>query len=227
VIDHHPWREATALARFADIRPEMGSTSAILTEYLQAASLEPPPPLATALFYGIKTDTMGLGREASPADVAAYFFLQPRIEVDALIEIERAQVPVGYFKSFDTALGAARIYRHVLISYIGSMAYPDLAAEMANIFLRLQGCEWVICLGVYQDELILAVRTRQRGGGAGQLAQAMVRQQGTAGGHGSMAGGHLPLNGREPKRLAGRLTQLALQHLGIEFATKGVPLLKP
>jgi len=90
----------------------------------------------------------------SPADVAAYFFLQPKIDVDALIEIERAQVSVGYFKSFDTALGAARIYGHVLISYIGAMAYPDLAAEMANIFLRLQGCEWVICLGVYQDELI-------------------------------------------------------------------------
>ena len=99
----------------------------------------------------------------------------------ALIEIERVRVPVGYFKSFDTALGAARVYGSVLISYIGSMAYPDLAAEMANIFLRLQGCQWVICLGVYQDELNLAVRTRQRGGGAGQLAQAMVKQQGTAG----------------------------------------------
>lgn len=136
VIDHPPWREATALARFADMRPEMGSTSAILTEYRQAAVLAPPPPLATTLFYGIITDTMGLGREASPADVAAYFFLQPKIDVDALIEIERTQVSVGYFKSFDTALGAARIYGHVLISYIGSLASPDLAAEMGNIFLR-------------------------------------------------------------------------------------------
>ena len=70
VIDHHPWPEVTAAARFVDVRSDVGATSTILTEYLQAAGIEPSPPLATALFYGIKTDTMGLGRGASPADTA-------------------------------------------------------------------------------------------------------------------------------------------------------------
>jgi nanoRNase/pAp phosphatase (c-di-AMP/oligoRNAs hydrolase) len=79
VFDHHPWREGTAAATFADVRPNLGATSTILTEYLQAAEIEPAPPLATALFYGVKTDTMGLSRAASPADVAAYFYLQPRL----------------------------------------------------------------------------------------------------------------------------------------------------
>ena len=36
---------------------------------------------------------------------------------------------------------------------IGSMAYSDLTTEMTNILLRLEGCEWVICLEVYQGEL--------------------------------------------------------------------------
>jgi nanoRNase/pAp phosphatase (c-di-AMP/oligoRNAs hydrolase) len=36
VLDHHPWREAAAAARFADVRPNIGATSTILTEYLQA-----------------------------------------------------------------------------------------------------------------------------------------------------------------------------------------------
>ena len=104
-----------------------------MTEYLRAAGVEPAPKLATALFYGIKTNTMGLGRAASPADVAAYFYLQPRIDVEALVEIERAQVPADYFKSFAATLQAARAYDGVVISYLGSMAYPDLAAEMADI----------------------------------------------------------------------------------------------
>ncbi len=64
VFDHHPYREATAGAAFADVRPGLGSTSTLLVEYLQAAGIEPSPPLATALFYGIKTDTLGLGRGA-------------------------------------------------------------------------------------------------------------------------------------------------------------------
>ncbi|MDH3676401.1 MAG: DHH family phosphoesterase [Anaerolineae bacterium] len=220
VIDHHPWREASASARFADVRPELGASSTILTEYLQAAGLEPDRQLATALFYGIKTDTMGLSRTASPADSKAYFYLQPRTDVDALIEIERAQVPLDYFISFDTALRAARIYGEAIISYIGLMVYPDLAAEMADMLLRLEGSEWVICIGVYQDGLILAVRTRNYGGGAGQLAQAVVGNLGTAGGHGIMAGGQVPLNGREPKQLAHRLAQRALHHLNISPETK-------
>ena len=105
------------------------------------------------------------------------------------------------------------------------MVYPDLAAEMADMLLRLEGSEWVICMGVYQTELILAVRTRNRQGGAGQLAQTVVGNQGTAGGHGEMAGGHVPLNGREPKQLAYRLGQRTLHHLNISLETKGKRLI--
>jgi nanoRNase/pAp phosphatase (c-di-AMP/oligoRNAs hydrolase) len=42
VIDHHPPRETTAAADFADIRPEVGATSTMLTEYLKVAGVELP-----------------------------------------------------------------------------------------------------------------------------------------------------------------------------------------
>lgn len=221
VIDHHPWREETTSVRFADVRTDVGSTSAILTQYLRAAKLKPPQPLATALFYGVKTDTMGLTREASALDAEAYLFLLPKIDTDALIEIERAQVPLDYFKSFDAALRTARIYDRVAVSYLGQMTYPDLAAELADTLLRLEGVDWVICLGVFQQTLILSVRTRSRYGGAGRLAQDVVGREGTAGGHGAMAGGSMPLNGREPRELVQRLTRRALRHLSIPQKTPG------
>ncbi len=119
VIDHHPRREAPFAAAFVDVRSEVGSTSSMLTEYLQAAGIEPSPALATALFYGIKTDTMGLGRGISPLDVSAYFYLQTRIDVEALVQIERAQLPADYFKSFDAAYGPPGFYDGVVISYGG------------------------------------------------------------------------------------------------------------
>ena len=215
VLDHHPWREATANANFADVRPEVGSTSTILNEYFRAAEIEPSRPLATALFYGIKTDTLGLVRGASPADVAAYFYLQPLVDVEALVEIERAQVPIEYFQQLDAALHSAQVYDDVVTSFVGPMRRPDLAAEMADLLLRLRGIQWAICIGMYKGELILSIRTRSGRPGAGQLAQAIVGKQGTAGGHGRMAGGQVPLRGANPEQLAYDLVQRALEQLKV------------
>lgn len=225
VIDHHPRLEATATAGFADVRSDVGATSTMLTEYLQAAGIEPVSSLATALFYGIKTDTLGLSRGARPADVAAYLYLQSRIDVKALGEIEQAQVAPEYFQKLNTTLHAARVYDGVVISYMGSMGRPDLAAEMADILLRLEGTRWVVCMGMYGDHLILAVRTRNRRGGAERLVQAIVRNQGTAGGHGTMAGGRVPLQDKDPEQVALQLGQQALQYLKVSPEMAGTPLI--
>ena len=225
VIDHHTWRELTAKADYVDVRLEVGATSTILTEYLQAANLEPEPPLATALFYGIKTDTRGLSRGARPADVAAYLYLQPHIDVQALAEIEYAQVPASYFKSFDTALQAARVYNGVVIAFVGPMAYPDLAAEMARLLLRLEKSQWIVCMGVHQEVLLLSVRTQSPTGRAEDLVQAIVGDDGTAGGHGPSAGGQIPLKGRDPEQIAHVLRQRVLRVLQVPPGVRGERLI--
>ena len=215
VFDHHAWSKETATASFADVRPGLGATGTILTQYLRTADVEPPLSLATALFYGIKTITMGLSRDTSPADAAAYSYLQPRIDVEALAKIEHAQVPADYFRSFDAGLRAARMYDGLIIAYVGVLAYPDLAAELADILLRLENARWVVCMGVYQGALILSVRTQSREDAAEKLAQAIVAGEGSAGGHGTMAGGQIPLAGRDVEQKALLLSRRALQHLRI------------
>jgi nanoRNase/pAp phosphatase (c-di-AMP/oligoRNAs hydrolase) len=225
VIDHHPWRAPSADAVFADVRPGLGAVSTILVEYLRAAGVGMSPELATALFYGIKTDTQSLGRAASPKDVAAYFSLQPMVDVEGLIEIENAQVPAEYFKIFDTTLNAARIYNGIVVTYIGPMIYPDLAAEMADLLMRLAGTRWVICIGLHKAMLIMSVRCRHRSGNAGHLVQAIIGSDGTAGGHGSMAGGQVPLRDRKPRQLADRLIRRALRHLNVPPDAVARPLI--
>jgi nanoRNase/pAp phosphatase (c-di-AMP/oligoRNAs hydrolase) len=211
VIDHHTWRNASSNALFIDVRPDIGASSTILTEYLQAESLEIPANLATALFYGIKTDTMGLARGASFTDTAAYFFLQPKIDVEALVQIERAQVPATYFKSLAAALQTARLYDDdLVISDIGYMRYPDLSAEIADLLLRLHGVKWVICVGVYRANLLISVRSRSRKIGAGNIVQSIVGNLGSAGGHGTMAAGHIPLRNKNTSQLVDELCRKAL-----------------
>jgi len=225
VIDHHTWREPTARAAYIDVRPEAGASSTILMEYIQASGLEPEPPLATALFYGIKTDTRGLSQGAGPADAAAYFYLQPRIDVQALAEIEYAQVPASYFKSFDATLQAARVYDGVVVAYVGLMAYPDLTAEMARLLLRLERSQWIVCMGVHGEILILSVRTQSPTGRAEELVQAIVGDEGTAGGHGPMAGGQIPLRGRDPEQVVHLLRQRVLRSLQVSPEMRGEPLI--
>jgi nanoRNase/pAp phosphatase (c-di-AMP/oligoRNAs hydrolase) len=226
VFDHHPPREATARVAFVELQPEVGATSTMLVEYLRAAGLDLPQPLATALFYGIKSDTQGLVRRASAADVDAYFFLQPQIDVQALSRIEGAQVSPEYFRRLDAVLHAARVYGQAVISYAGDMPRPDLAAELADLLLRLQGAQWAICSGAYEDMLILAVRSRHPRGGAGRLVRAIVGEGGTAGGHDVMAGGQIPLRGRAPTAVAREVRRRALAELQ-EHDTEGWRLLAP
>lgn len=225
VIDHHPWRETahTDGVSFADVRAAVGATASIMTEYLRLADLPINPQMATALFYGIKTDTMGLGRGTSSTDTTAICYLLPRIQLEPLLKIERAQVPPDYFQNFAAALQATLIYEDVVISYIGPMGYPDLAAEMADFLLRMQGSRWIICMGMYKDQLMLSVRTQNRRG-AGVLVQEIVGKQGLAGGHGSMAGGQVPLKNRDSEKLVHQFTRRALEHLNISPDVEGKSL---
>ena len=214
VIDHHPLVEHATAATFSDVRPPVGSASTMLTEYLHAAELTIDTTLATALFYGIRTDTLGLQRGAAPLDQKMFCHLLPQVEIEAIARIERAQVSPDYFRSVAETLDAASVYGNVTIAYMGELRYPDLTADMADFLLRLRGCQWVICMGVYKEMLFLAVRTEYKRG-AGELVRDVVGERGAAGGHGSMAGGQVILNDDDPEELANYFRTHFLQRLSV------------
>lgn len=229
VLDHHQTppdaiSPTGPTPGYVDIRPDMGATSTLLVEYFQAVGLPLSQILATALFYGIKTNTMGLSRNAGPADAAAYYFLQPQIDVETLGNIEQARVPTHYFKTFDAALRKAHLYKNLVFSDLGLVDYPDLTAEMADWLLRLERAHWVVCVGIHQHILIISVRTRRRRDNAEKLALALVNSEGVAGGHGTIAGGQIALEGRRGDALVPILTERALQALNLPLDTPGTPL---
>ena len=219
VIDHHPARGDTPRDAFVDLRPTTGATATIVTEYLQATGFPLARPLATALFYGIKSDTLGLIRDTSAADIAAYLYLQPQIDPAALMAIEQAPVPVGYFRQLNAAIQAAHIYEDVVIVNLGRLMYPDLAAELADWLLRLEGMQWSLCLGVYERMVVFSLRTRQVQGGAGQVAQAAVEGTGSAGGHGMVAGGQVPVRAGQAAVIIAAITERVLGRLGKSAAS--------
>ncbi len=71
VIDHHPLvEEHPVVADFKEIRNEYGATSTIMTEYLYNLGIRPGKLLATALQFGIKTDTASFERAFHDVDMA-------------------------------------------------------------------------------------------------------------------------------------------------------------
>src|SRR5690348_13780943 len=64
VIDHHPGYEA-GKAVFEDVRVKYGATATIMTEYLLTANERISERLATALLYGIRSDTLLLSRRVT------------------------------------------------------------------------------------------------------------------------------------------------------------------
>ncbi|MFH0793306.1 MAG: DHH family phosphoesterase, partial [bacterium] len=201
VIDHHrPVRRATHGVPFADVRVGMGSTSTILTEYLRAAGDRIPKRVATALLWGIKTDTYDLGREATAADLEAYRFLLERADHVRISRIERPLVTRQYFAQFYGALETAEIHEDVLISVLPCVPYPDVTAEVADWFYRLKGVRWIMVVGVADGGIYFSVRTRDRKRDASKVVRRLVGREGSAGGHGMIAGGSMPFHSASPEK---------------------------
>lgn len=198
VIDHHPLRPESSVAPYSDVRPEYGACASIIVEFLRAVKLEPGRRLATSLFYGIQSETMDLGREASKAEVDASLFLYPRSDPVAISRIRHARVPLAVYRSVHTGLGQAWCRGAVICVPAGRLDYPDIVAQLADLFMRVDDMDWVIAGGRYLDGLYLSVRAFNPGAHAGDLVRDVIGARGSAGGHGEMAGARVDLGQLPP-----------------------------
>jgi len=193
VVDHHPIRRQTRMAEFTDIRSSYGATSTILVEYLIEAGITPDTPLATALLYGIRSDTQDLGRESSRYDIEAIEFLYPFANKRMLGVIQRGKVPRVYYQMLADALRNARVQRPAIITNLGEIDNPDMISEVADLLLREDETTWTMCTGFWTDKLLVSIRTSEESNLAGKVIRHMVARRGTGGGHLTYAGGQIPL----------------------------------
>jgi len=206
VIDHHPIRRLTRSARFTDVRKHYGATSTILFEYLREAHLEIGPPLATALLYGIRSDTQDLGRETTRADIEAFLALYPIANQRVLGRIVSAPLPRAYFASLRQALDSAVIHGDRIVSFLREPQSAEMIAEAADLLLRAEGVRWSMCVGRVDGWLHLSLRTLSREKSAGEVARQLAGRKGQGGGHQALAAAQIPLpQGNDARRKTHRM----------------------
>ncbi|MBI3316279.1 MAG: bifunctional oligoribonuclease/PAP phosphatase NrnA [Candidatus Omnitrophica bacterium] len=227
VIDHHPLRKTTRVD-FADVRTNYGATATILTEYLMESGLEVPSTLATALSYGISSETQDLGREAGEKDIQAYLALFPLSNKKILAQIEHPRLPRDYFVTLNRALHHSFVYKNAVATTLGEVQNPDFVPFIADFMLRCERISWSLCVGRFKERIVVSIRTTNTKGEAGNFLRRLIGKKGTAGGHGMIAGGQIPCPTMEHEhctKVEEELIQGFLRKLGYKEAGEMTPLL--
>jgi nanoRNase/pAp phosphatase (c-di-AMP/oligoRNAs hydrolase) len=193
VIDHHP-RGKGYSADFEDVRPSYGSTSTILTEYLRQSKVKMTPAIATALYYGLETDTASLQRVATDADIQAFRYLRTRASMGIVRKVQQWHFPLSALDYFATAIQRKRVADDVLFSHLGMIETADICVHVADFFLGIYEIDWAIVSGIADDTLFVVLRSDGYSRHAGRIASGAFGAVGSAGGHKTMARAEIPLS---------------------------------
>ncbi len=188
VIDHHP-RHADTRGDFIYIRTRYGATSTILTRTLLELRAPIPTRLASALAYGISSETQNLGREAAPSDIVAYRALLPFCDMRLLGRLQHPRRSPGFFQTIGRAIHHAFVSRRLIGVHLGIVETPDLVSQVADFLMAYDGMRWAICTGRHAGVCHVSLRTTNPDAEAGELLARVIQQAGRAGGHGMIAGG--------------------------------------
>ncbi|MFB6136100.1 MAG: DHH family phosphoesterase [Halobacteriaceae archaeon] len=191
VIDHHPVEEVRA--DFADVRPDVGASATLLTEYVKWFDVSIEGPVATGLLYGIRVDTNEFTRELTPMDFEAAAYLHPYVDVSVLERVESPNVNADTFDTIARAIRNREVRGSSLVSVVGPIADRDALAQAADRLLTMEGVTTALVAGFTEGTIFVSARSRGSDVDLGEALREAFGDLGSAGGHADMAGAQIPL----------------------------------
>ena len=192
VIDHHPAGKGYAAA-YTDVRPHCGSTSTIFTHYFRRLGLPLSRRLATALYYGLKTDTQSLQRTASDDDLSAFRILRETADLYLIRKVELSRFDAGMLDEFARALARKRIVGDTLFVALDAVPNTDALVHIADFFMQVDSISWVVVAGRTNGTVVVVFRSDGWQKDAGKVAAQAFGDIGSAGGHRTMARAEIPV----------------------------------
>lgn len=193
IIDHHPLPETPAQADYVEIRPEYGATSTMMTEYMYNLNIRPGKLLATALQFGIKTDTASFTRHFYDVDLRAYQYLARYGDQKLLTRIARNSFHQHWLEYLATACTNLYSVKSGQYAFVDEVDNPDILVIIADFLMQVYEFRWVAVAGVYQGTVVIIFRSDALVRDVGQFAAQAFSDIGSGGGHKDMARVEFPV----------------------------------
>lgn len=212
VIDHHPGNGTGE--GFTDVRSDYGACATIFASYfdqlefefsdtqgngsldIDAASADTVPcSLATALMYGIQSDTRSLTNGCQSEDFAAAAFLYAGMDNDLLNRIANPQVDAEMLDVKSRAVKNREVRAPYAFSDVGDVSNTDAIPQAADELETLEGVSAVVVVGEKEGTMRIAGRSRDDRVHIGRSIEVVVDDipMAEGGGHARMGGGKVPV----------------------------------
>jgi nanoRNase/pAp phosphatase (c-di-AMP/oligoRNAs hydrolase) len=191
-IDHYEPEEGVE-ATFVDVRPNVSSTSTILTKYIQEFDLSPSETVATALLYGIRAETLDFKRDTTPADLTAAAYLYPFANHETLEQVESPSMSPETLDVLAEAITNREVQGSHLVSNAGFIRDRDALTQAAQHLLNLEGITTTAVFGIADDTIYLAARSKDIRINIGKILQDAFGGIGEAAGHSTQGSVEIPL----------------------------------
>ncbi|WP_092893377.1 DHH family phosphoesterase [Halopelagius inordinatus] len=191
-IDHFEPDEEIDAA-FMDVRPNVSSTSTILTKYIQEFDLSPSEAVATALLYGVRAETLDFKRETTPADLTAAAYLYPFANHDTLEQVESPSMSAETLDVLAEAIQNREVQGSHLVSNAGFIRDRDALGQAAQHLLKLEGITTTAVFGIADEKIYLSARSKDIRMNIGKVLQDAFEGIGDAGGHSTQGSVEIPL----------------------------------
>ena len=164
VVDHHPILRRPEAA-FTDIRPNFGTSCTIYTQYLRQAEvlaegIEDDVRVATALFFGIQTDTDDF-LSATAADFEAAAWLRPQCDIELLKRVGRRNFSAVTMSVIGRALASLVVVRDFAIAGVGLVdaGFRDAIPMAADFIVQREDIDTVLVFGIVGGAIEGSLRT--------------------------------------------------------------------
>jgi len=180
-------------ARFTDVRPNVSSTSTILTKYIQEFDVTLDEKVATALLYGIRSETLDFKRDTTPADLTAAAYLYPFADHDTLEQVESPSLSPETLDVLAEAIRNREVRGSHLVSNAGFIRDRDALSQAAQQLLNLEGITTTAVFAIADEEIHLAARSKDIRMNIGSVLDDAFGEIGDVVGHSTDATAGIPL----------------------------------
>lgn len=209
VIDHHT-SESRPAGDVILVRSEFAATSSLIASILMNSETELNREVATALAFGIRTDTLGFTRSFNAVDLRALSWLGAWIDWDLMRSFESPPRSQEVLSIFRQALTDATLENGLMLAPISQMTDRDALSQVADFLLPTEDVDVVIAYGIRMGKVILSARSSNDSIHIGRIL-SQTFEKGRAGGHKSLAGGQIPfdeIDSENPEEAMNKITSI-------------------